>query len=351
MILLNPTVINQNPSTGGQQYVSRSVIFMTAEKSATVWFDAQNNTSKDVSQYSVFTILYVNSAPSIVLTYSDGGNTYYLNTTELGGIVKYDLTEREGSYDQILYKSTNENRVFVRKNSVEYYFVYDEESESIILTSDVSEVAEGNYVYMYVLPTHTYGDLIPSTATCEEGGVAAHYHCEVCDKYFDENKVETTLEALAVPAAGHTYGELIAENANGNGLAAHYECSVCHKLFDEDKQETTAEALLIGDGTGLLVSRVTTDMLPTSDAPPTADLFDGFAAVSWDVIKDWTSPKSGTFLVIYAFGEGNFSYCTFENGEVTNKDTEPTPTNASCTSIRDLFINTYGYTFYYTKGS
>lgn len=348
LILLDPTAINP-VMTVGQGFVGKSVIFMTADKSATVLFGAQNNTSKDVNQYSVLTILYVNSAPSIVLTYTDGGNTYYLNTTELGGIVEYNLAEREGSYDQILFKSTNENRVFVRKDYVEYYFVYDVASESIVLTSDVSEVSEDKFVYMYVLPTHTYGELIPSTATCENGGTAAHYVCSVCHKVFDENKVETTLQALAVPSIGHTYGEWIPENEGGNGLMAHYECSVCHKLFDENHAEKTAEELAIGDGTGLYVSRITTDMLPGTDKP-TADLFDGFVAVSWDEIKDWTSQKSGTFYVIYAFDAGGFYYCTFENGVVTNESAESTYNPEATNENVRYFIDTYGFAFYYTLG-
>ena len=97
---------------------------------------------------------------------------------------------------------------------------------------------------------HDYGTLIPSTATCEEGGVAAHYYCEVCGKFFDENKNETTLEDLIVPATGHDYGTLIPSTATceEGGYAAHYECSVCHKLFDENKNETTLEDLIVSAG-------------------------------------------------------------------------------------------------------
>ena len=45
-------------------------------------------------------------------------------------------------------------------------------------------------------------------ATCETAGTSAHWKCEVCGKLFSdaEGKTETTLEKLAIPATGHTYG-------------------------------------------------------------------------------------------------------------------------------------------------
>ena len=45
-------------------------------------------------------------------------------------------------------------------------------------------------------------------ATCETAGVEAYWKCSVCGKLFSdaEGKTETTLEKLAIPATGHTYG-------------------------------------------------------------------------------------------------------------------------------------------------
>ncbi len=49
------------------------------------------------------------------------------------------------------------------------------------------------------LAEHTYGELIPQKdATCVETGMKAHYQCSVCEQYFDEEKAETTLEALTI---------------------------------------------------------------------------------------------------------------------------------------------------------
>ena len=95
---------------------------------------------------------------------------------------------------------------------------------------------------------HTFGTLIDETpATCIAGGMKAHYKCTVCGKYFDADKNETTEEALTIPATGvHTFGALIDEapaTCIAGGMKAHYKCTVCGKYFDENKNETTEEAL------------------------------------------------------------------------------------------------------------
>lgn len=77
--------------------------------------------------------------------------------------------------------------------------------------------------------THVYGDLVPAqAATCEAAGHAAYYYCEGCEKYFDENKVETTLQALTVAATGHDYvfnSFVWAETPGAYTARAKYVCS------------------------------------------------------------------------------------------------------------------------------
>ena len=53
--------------------------------------------------------------------------------------------------------------------------------------------------------SHEYKFVDEVAATCTESGVHAHYTCEGCDKLFDEDKKETTLEALTIAALGHDY--------------------------------------------------------------------------------------------------------------------------------------------------
>ena len=62
-------------------------------------------------------------------------------------------------------------------------------------------------------------------ATCSTTGMNAHYTCEGCGKYFDEDKNETTEAALTIPATGdHNYGAWVS-NDNGTHTSTCTTCS------------------------------------------------------------------------------------------------------------------------------
>ncbi len=62
-------------------------------------------------------------------------------------------------------------------------------------------------------------------ATCSTTGMNAHYTCEGCGKYFDEDKNETTEVALTIPATGdHNYGAWVS-NDNGTHTSTCTTCS------------------------------------------------------------------------------------------------------------------------------
>ena len=93
---------------------------------------------------------------------------------------------------------------------------------------------------------HTYGewkDEIP--ATCIAGGMKAHYKCTVCGKYFDENKNETTEEALKTPVSpyyGHNFGPWVEEQyatCQAPGRKGYKHCSICNKDYDASNTEIT----------------------------------------------------------------------------------------------------------------
>ena len=93
---------------------------------------------------------------------------------------------------------------------------------------------------------HTYGewkDEIP--ATCIAGGMKAHYKCTVCGKYFDENKNETTEEALKTPVSpyyGHNFGFWVEEEyatCQAPGRKGYKHCSICNKEYDASNTEIT----------------------------------------------------------------------------------------------------------------
>ena len=77
-----------------------------------------------------------------------------------------------------------------------------------------------------IAASHDYGALVPAVAekhtqTELVAGVAAYYHCSVCDTYFTEGKVETTLEALTGAIPSHSYGDWKTDGAN------HWKECVC----------------------------------------------------------------------------------------------------------------------------
>ena len=101
---------------------------------------------------------------------------------------------------------------------------YYEDENCTILISDLEawKAGEGK-----IVAEHTYGDLIDEnpavhTQTELQAGMRAHYHCSVCDTYFDENKVQTTQGALVIPAPQHVYGGFITSDP-----AQHWKQCTC----------------------------------------------------------------------------------------------------------------------------
>jgi hypothetical protein len=89
--------------------------------------------------------------------------------------------------------------------------------------------AKGNTVWeSNVYGAHAYGAKIPAqgevhTPTELKAGVAAHYFCDVCDTYFDEAYIETTLAMLTGAKPEHSY-----TNVNGyKGADGHANTCSC----------------------------------------------------------------------------------------------------------------------------
>ena len=82
-------------------------------------------------------------------------------------------------------------------------------------------------------------------ATCIAGGMKAHYTCEGCGKFFDEDKNETTEEALKTPVSpyyGHSFGFWVEEQyatCQAPGRKGYKHCSICNKDYDASNKEIT----------------------------------------------------------------------------------------------------------------
>ena len=76
---------------------------------------------------------------------------------------------------------------------------------------------------------HTITAVPKKDATCTEAGYKAHYSCSVCGKLFSDEagNTETTLEAVTIPATGHSYGEPAWTWTEFTGATAKFTCSAC----------------------------------------------------------------------------------------------------------------------------
>ena len=103
-----------------------------------------------------------------------------------------------------------------------------------------------NVVTVTVAISHNLGTLNEETpATCIDNGMKAHYYCSDCGKYFDEDKNETTEDALKTPVSpyyGHNFGFWVEEEyatCQAPGRKGYKHCSICDKDYDASNTEIT----------------------------------------------------------------------------------------------------------------
>ena len=100
--------------------------------------------------------------------------------------------------------------------------------------------------------SHEYKLVDEVAATCTGSGVYAHYTCEGCDKLFDKDKKETTLEALTIAALGHDYKFDSFVWADDYSAQAKYVCSRDNKHVEMHNatvtNKVTKEATCEEDG-------------------------------------------------------------------------------------------------------
>ena len=95
--------------------------------------------------------------------------------------------------------------------------------------------------------------------TCTSDGVKDCYHCDDCDRYFEDQAAAKPIDDYSSWMEGsgkiigqHTYGELIprqdpihTQHMLSNGMKAHYRCEVCQEYFDENKNPCGYADLII----------------------------------------------------------------------------------------------------------
>lgn len=97
---------------------------------------------------------------------------------------------------------------------------------------------------------HDYGELIPEqpeihTQVQLKAGVAAHYHCGACGKYFTEGKAETTLEQLTGEMPQHRCDTWVKTNPN-----VHWQLCGCGLKANEGPHAFDGDKDLVCDACG-----------------------------------------------------------------------------------------------------
>ena len=112
---------------------------------------------------------------------------------------------------------------------------------------------------------HNLKFVVETSATCIDGGMKAHYTCEGCGKFFDEDKNETTEQALKTPISpyyGHNFGFWVEEEyatCQTPGRKGHKHCSICDKDYDASNKEITDLVIPInpdGHELGALIAEI-----------------------------------------------------------------------------------------------
>lgn len=224
--------------------------------------DGKKVFAKDSIEADVTYQFEVSNSGTINTTYSVSGKTYDLNEIEVIFDASYDFENGVWTWSEdnesafITFKELNgEGTIDIDATVEKSYFEPSCENDGYTLYS-ATAIYDGRSFFTEDTVTdsgsalgHVFSDLVEETiADCENDGVEAHYYCSRCNKYFDSEHNETTLEALTILAYGHDFGELINEveaTYDENGMKAHYICSRCGKYFDSNFNETTKEALII----------------------------------------------------------------------------------------------------------
>jgi len=189
---------------------------------------------------------------------------------------------------------------------------------------------------------HNYGDLIEMVKPdCENTGVAAHYYCDVCGKYFDENKKEVAYADLIIPENGHNYKwvEEVPAEVGKPGLKGHYYCPDCGKYFDENKNEVAYADLIIP--------------ALTQNAPV---LDDAVVTPGNGIYGGAVRTENGVkFLIVDAHARTGLSFAQLKamfpaisNDVVATKTTTVTDINGAPVVAEDTDLMATGYTVTYT---
>ena len=100
---------------------------------------------------------------------------------------------------------------------------------------------------------HTYGILIAEQpATCTEQGTEAHYQCSECGSLFDSQKNKVESDELVIQPLQHNIEKQqgTAPKCTENGIKDYYKCTRCGELFEDALGQNHIDAPQVDPATG-----------------------------------------------------------------------------------------------------
>ena len=187
---------------------------------------------------------------------------------------------------------------------------------------------------------HSYEWVEGKEPTCEEEGIAGHFHCEACGKNFDPNYGE--IETVIIQKAEHEYGSMYwGKSATffEDGNIEYYQCSECEKYFDNEYNEVETP----------VIPKYSNNLSICVNGTPTALVLgehnDSF--IEWSL--EGLSVTKGDVITICQTDNAEFSHNYFAEGNVDtdgNILTTAASANVVLTATPNglmLFIDGYKY--------
>lgn len=197
----------------------------------------------------------------------------------------------------------------------------------------ITEEAPSEHVHNYV-----WVEGAPSTCVLE--GTASHYHCNGCNKNFDENYGE--MASLTLPKASHEYGSLYwGKSANfwEDGNVEYYKCATCEKYFDEEYNEMASPIIpKYSTNLSICVNGVPTAfVLGEQDENHIGWSIEGLSVTKGDIITICQTDNSSITHNYFASGNVDEDGKILTTASATNVILEATPNGLM------LFVDGYKY--------
>ncbi len=208
--------------------------------------------NKRIRSLIVVFAMMISVLATAVPSFAASATAITLNKTELTLNYEEDFTlvatlTPDDSTDTVTWSSSDERKVTVDENGkVTAKWM----NGDVIVTAKAGDLSVSCNITL-ACAHHVWDkeSITEKASTCTVHGCEEYVICHVCGQEWDKdgNPIDKKIEK---PLAEHSFGTLIPEvpanhAAQTDGTAAHYTCSVCNKLFDESKVEKTAAELVI----------------------------------------------------------------------------------------------------------